>query len=77
MILASRRTGTPPAEEDLPVLGWVVVIFNADGRVRGLTNSDVMDRETAEHEMQTWRHSKDAAAYGRRYEVRPVLAGES
>jgi hypothetical protein len=83
MLSATRRSRAPeqPAAPSVPVLGWVVVVWQrsiADGgwRPTGLTNSDLSGREAAEHEAAAWRAQAVQKQTGKRYTVRPVMDTE-
>lgn len=72
MRLPLPRDLAPAPDAGLPVLGFVVVVTGAGGR-SWLTNADLSDLETAEHEARTWRRS--AAGEGFRYQVCTVTGG--
>jgi hypothetical protein len=70
---------TPAAAADgVSVIGYVVVVRNGGmtNAPRGLTNSDLMDEATAEHEAEVWRHKASERESGRKFEVCPVIGGE-
>jgi hypothetical protein len=69
VILASRRP--EPSTEGLPVLGYVVIVTTPSGH-RYLTNADLMDLDTAEHEAAQCRKAARDKGSGRRFQVRPV-----
>ena len=77
MIFASRHT-EPAAGEALPVRGFVVVVSSHAGThpKEWLTNSDLMDLETAEHEAAVWRRKAAEQGSERKFEVCPVIGGD-
>jgi len=76
---AERKFDCEPESEpvsSLPVIRRYVVLIHEPGPGRiphDLTNSGVMDLETAEHEAAVWRKREREQGSGRRFEVCPVL----
>ena len=75
MILMTRRPGPPAVATASVILGWVVVVFEVSGKT-SLTNADLMDFGTAQHEAGVCRYDAFAKGNGRRYEVRPVMGDQ-
>lgn len=77
MIFTSRHAG-PAAGEAFPVRGFVVVVSSHAGPhpKEWLTNSDLMDLETAEHEAAVWRRKAAEQGSERKFEVCPVIGGD-
>ena len=69
----------PLVGEPLVVIGYVVVIRDggSGNALRGLTNSDLMSQETAEHEAGVWRRKATEQGSSRKFEVCPVIGGGS
>jgi hypothetical protein len=74
VILISRHP-EPAAEENLSILGYVVIVTTPAGHWH-LTNADLMDLETAEHEAKQCRKAAIEKGSGRRFQVRPVYGEE-
>ena len=66
---------TPALSPSPVILGFVVVTYT-EGRPTALTNSDLMDKDTAEHEAKRWRAHAFAQGSSRKYKVRPVISEE-